>query len=183
VVTLAGERDTLGLWAGSGGVGAKLWMSVLTDLRNRGVKDVLFVVCAGLKGLPAVVGNVWPQEIVQACIIDLVSTTFRLTSPKYWDEIKRDTHQPSCSARHAISVSDSRRCVVSKTADSASMRDATPTLGCDMLPDIDPRFARTSDGQNLIAGRRNHTALLSNGNRIVNGRSNIDNRKGECYCS
>jgi hypothetical protein len=56
-VTLAGERDILGLWAGTGGEGAKFWMSVLTDLRNRGVKDVFFVVCDGLKGLPEVVGT------------------------------------------------------------------------------------------------------------------------------
>jgi putative transposase len=46
-VTLAGERDILGLWAGSGGEGAKFWMSVLTDLKNRGLHDVFFVVCDG----------------------------------------------------------------------------------------------------------------------------------------
>jgi transposase-like protein len=89
-VTLGGERDILGLWAGTGGEGAKFWMSVLTDLRNRGIKDVFFVVCDGLKGLPEVVGNVWPQAIVQTCIIHLIRNTFRLTSRKYWDEIKRD---------------------------------------------------------------------------------------------
>jgi len=89
-VTLGGERDILGLWAGTGGEGAKFWMSVLTDLRNRGVKDVFFVVCDGLKGLPDVVGNVWPQAIVQTCIIHLIRNTFRLTSRRYWDEIKRD---------------------------------------------------------------------------------------------
>ena len=50
----------MGLWAGTGGEGAKFWMSVLTDLRNRGVRDVFFVVCDGLKGLPDVVANVWP---------------------------------------------------------------------------------------------------------------------------
>jgi putative transposase len=89
-VTLAGERDILGLWAGQGGEGAKFWMAVLTDLRNRGVKDTFFVVCDGLKGLPEVVSNVWPQAIVQTCIIHLIRNTFRLTSRKYWDEIKRD---------------------------------------------------------------------------------------------
>jgi putative transposase len=89
-VTLAGERDILGLWAGTGGEGAKFWMSVLTDLRNRGIKDVFFVVCDGLKGLPEVVSNVWPHAIVQTCIIHLIRNTFRLTSRKYWDEIKRD---------------------------------------------------------------------------------------------
>jgi putative transposase len=89
-VTLAGERDILGLWAGTGGEGAKFWMAVLTDLKNRGVTDSFFVVCDGLKGLPEVVSNVWPQAIVQTCIIHLIRNTFRLTSRKYWDEIKRD---------------------------------------------------------------------------------------------
>ena len=56
-VSLAVEKDVLGLWAGTGGEGAKFWMSVLTDLRNRGVKDTFFVVCDGLKGLPEVVGE------------------------------------------------------------------------------------------------------------------------------
>jgi putative transposase len=79
-VSLAGEKDVLGLWAGTGGEGAKFWMAVLTDLRNRGVKDTFFVVCDGLKGLPEVVGNVWPQAIVQTCIIHLIRNTFRLAS-------------------------------------------------------------------------------------------------------
>jgi putative transposase len=88
-VTLDGERDILGLWAGSGGEGAKFWMSVLTDLRNRGVRDVFFVVCDGLKGLPEVVSNVWPQAIVQTCIVHLIRNTFRLASRRDWDALKR----------------------------------------------------------------------------------------------
>jgi hypothetical protein len=51
-VTLAGEKDILGLWAGTGGEGAKFWMSVLTDIRNRGTKDVFFLVCDGPQGAP-----------------------------------------------------------------------------------------------------------------------------------
>ena len=89
-VTLAGEKDILGLWAGTGGEGAKFWMSVLTDLRNRGVRDVFFVVCDGLKGLPEVVGNAWPQAIVQTCIVHLIRNTFRLASKRDWDALKRD---------------------------------------------------------------------------------------------
>ena len=89
-VSLAGDKDILGLWAGAGGEGAKFWMAVLTDLRNRGVKDSFFVVCDGLKGLPDVVATVWPRAIVQTCIIHLIRNTFRLTSRKYWDELKRD---------------------------------------------------------------------------------------------
>jgi putative transposase len=89
-VTLAGEKDVLGLWAGTGGEGAKFWMSVLTDIKNRGVRDTFFLVCDGLKGLPEVVGNVWPLTTVQTCIIHLIRNTFKLASKKDWDALKRD---------------------------------------------------------------------------------------------
>lgn len=89
-VTVDGRKDVLGLWAGAGGEGAKFWLSVLIDLKNRGVTDVFFVVCDGLKGLPDVVTNVWPQSIVQTCIIHLIRNTFRLTSRRDTDAVKRD---------------------------------------------------------------------------------------------
>ena len=90
-VDLAGHRDVLGLWAGhGGGESAKFWMSVLTDLRNRGVKDVFFIVCDGLKGLPDSVNAVFPQAIVQACVIHLIRATLRYASRKYWDQLARD---------------------------------------------------------------------------------------------
>jgi putative transposase len=69
-VTLDGERDILGLWAGQGGEGAKFWMAVLTDLKNRGVKDAFFAVCDGLTGLPEVIGQIWPQAMVQTSSIN-----------------------------------------------------------------------------------------------------------------
>jgi putative transposase len=89
-VTLDGRKDILGLWAGTGGEGAKFWMSVLLDMKNRGVRDVFFLVCDGLKGLPAVVANVWPQTTVQTCIIHLIRNTFRLASKRDQDALKRD---------------------------------------------------------------------------------------------
>ena len=68
-VDLAGRKDVLGLWAGhGGGETAKFWMSVLSELKNRGVADVFFVVCDGLKGLPDSVEAVFPQAVVQTCI-------------------------------------------------------------------------------------------------------------------
>src|SRR5580700_5253677 len=88
-VTLDGGKDILGLWAGSGGEGAKFWMAVLTEMRNRGVRDTFFVVCDGLKGLPEVVENAWPQAIVQTCIVHLIRNTFRLASRRDWDALKR----------------------------------------------------------------------------------------------
>ena len=90
-VDLDGHRDVLGLWAGhGGGESAKFWMNVLTDLKNRGVTDVFFVVCDGLKGLPDAVTAVFPAAIVQACVIHLIRATLRYASRKYWDQLARD---------------------------------------------------------------------------------------------
>jgi len=90
-VDLAGHKDILGMWAGDGdGESAKFWYAVLTDLKTRGVKDVFFVVCDGLKGLPDSVGAVFPAAIVQTCVIHLIRGTFRYVSRKYWDELSKD---------------------------------------------------------------------------------------------
>jgi putative transposase len=59
-------------------------MSVLTDIRNRGVKDVFFLVCDGLKGLPEVVANVWPLTTVQTCIIHYADLRVMPTSRREW---------------------------------------------------------------------------------------------------
>jgi putative transposase len=89
-VTLDGRKDVLGLWMGTGGEGAKFWLSVLMDLKNRGIADVFFLVCDGLKGLPDSVAAVWPKTIVQTCIIHLIRNTFRLVPRQKWDELKKD---------------------------------------------------------------------------------------------
>jgi transposase-like protein len=90
-VDLAGHKDVLGLWAGNGGgETAKFWMSVLAELKNRGVADVFFVVCDGLKGLPDSVEAIFPQATVQTCIIHLIRNTFRYASKKYWGQIAGD---------------------------------------------------------------------------------------------
>jgi putative transposase len=99
-VSVEGRKDVLGLWMGTGGEGAKFWLGVLTDLKNRGVKDVFFLVCDGLTGLPQVVEQVWPYTIVQTCVIHLIRNTFRLTSRKDWDAIKNDI-KPIYEAPHA----------------------------------------------------------------------------------
>jgi transposase-like protein len=58
-VTVNGERAILGLWAGDGSEGAKFWLQVLSELKNRGVADVCIAVCDGLKGLPDAINAVW----------------------------------------------------------------------------------------------------------------------------
>jgi transposase-like protein len=88
-VTVDGTRDILGLWAGDGGEGAKYWLQVLTEVRDRGVEDVCMVVCDGLKGLPDAIGTVWPQAVTQTCIVHLLRASFRYAGRQDWDKISR----------------------------------------------------------------------------------------------
>jgi transposase-like protein len=100
-VTVHGERDILGLWAGGGGEGAKFWLQVLTELKNRGVADVCIAVCDGLKGLPDAITTVWELAVVQACILHLIRNTFRFASRKYWDQIAHDLRPVYTAASEA----------------------------------------------------------------------------------
>jgi putative transposase len=90
-INLDGQRDILGLWVGpSGGEGAKQWMTMLTDLRNRGILDACIVCCDGLKGLPEAITAIWPNADVQTCVVHLVRNTLRYASKKYWAQIARE---------------------------------------------------------------------------------------------
>nr|WP_220818192.1 IS256 family transposase [Amycolatopsis echigonensis] len=89
-VNLAGERDVLGLWAGTGGEGAKHWAGVLAELRNRGVEDVMIVCCDGLKGLPEAINSAWPLADVQQCVVHLVRNSLKYSSRKYWGQITKE---------------------------------------------------------------------------------------------
>lgn len=88
-VTCEGHRDILGLWVGDGGEGAKYWLHVLTELKNRGVADVLMVVCDGLSGLPEAISTVWPRSITQTCVVHLLRNSFRYAGRQHWDAIAK----------------------------------------------------------------------------------------------
>jgi putative transposase len=89
-VTVDGERDILGLWAGTGGEGAKFWLHVLTEIKNRGVTDVCIVVCDGLSGLPEAIQATWSQALTQTCVIHLLRNSFRYASRRDWPAIAKD---------------------------------------------------------------------------------------------
>ena len=76
-VDIEGRKHVLGVWLGDGGEGAKFWLFVLTELRNRGIKDVIFVCCDGLKGLPDAIEATWPQASVQTCVVHLIRASVR----------------------------------------------------------------------------------------------------------
>jgi putative transposase len=80
-VDVEGRKHVLGIWIDTA-EGAKFWLRVITELRNRGVEDVLFVCCDGLKGLPEAIEAVWPQASVQTCVVHLVRGSLRFCSYK-----------------------------------------------------------------------------------------------------
>ncbi|MFE9139529.1 transposase [Streptomyces sp. NPDC007355] len=87
-VTTEGRRDILGLWAGDGGEGAKRWMHILTEIKIRGVNDVLMLVCDG-PGLPDAVETVLPRITVQTCVVHLLRNSFRYAARQDWDKIAK----------------------------------------------------------------------------------------------
>jgi putative transposase len=83
-IGLDGQKDVLGLWSSSN-EGAKFWLGVLTELRNRGVKEILIACVDGLKGFPQAIENVFPQAVVQLCIVHLVRASLNYVN---WKERK-----------------------------------------------------------------------------------------------
>ncbi len=63
---------------------------MLTEIKNRGVEDVLIAVCDGLKGLPESINTVWDKTVVQSCVIHLLRNTFRYAARQDWDAIAKD---------------------------------------------------------------------------------------------
>lgn len=79
-----GIKDVLGIWIDQA-EGAKFWLKICNELANRGVEDVLFVCCDGLKGLPDAIESVWPKALVQTCVVHLVRASTRYAG---WKERK-----------------------------------------------------------------------------------------------
>jgi transposase-like protein len=80
-ITASGEKDVLGLWIEQT-EGAKFWLKVMNDLRNRGVADILIAVVDGLKGFPEAINSVFPKAMVQTCIVHLIRNSLSFVSWK-----------------------------------------------------------------------------------------------------
>lgn len=107
-VDLEGERDVLGIYIDQA-EGARFWGRVLEDIRDRGVEDVLFFSIDGLKGFPEVINQIFPQSIIQRCIVHMIRTSLRYVSWKDYRAICRDlktiyTAANEKEARRALKV-------------------------------------------------------------------------------
>jgi len=88
-VTLEGGKEVLGLWT-SANEGAKFWLQVLTELNNRGVKDIFIACVDGLKGFPQAIETVFPQTTVQLCIVHMVRGSLNFVNWKQRQEVAAD---------------------------------------------------------------------------------------------
>lgn len=104
-VTLAGEKEVLGLWLAQS-EGAKFWLQVVTELKNRGVQDIFIACVDGLKGFPEAIEAVFPQTTVQLCIVHMVRHSLNYVAWK----------------RRAEVAADLKRIYTAATADEAEQR-------------------------------------------------------------
>ena len=88
-VTLDGDRDVLGMWFQET-EGAKFWMQVLTDLKQRGVRDILICCVDGLTGFPEAIEAIFPNTTVQTCIVHLIRRSLRYVPRREREQVARD---------------------------------------------------------------------------------------------
>jgi putative transposase len=88
-ITLDGQREVLGMWFQQT-EGAKFWMQVLTDLRHRGAQNILICCVYGLKGFPEAIEAVFPQTVVQTCIVHLIRHSLKYVPRRQYDQVVKD---------------------------------------------------------------------------------------------
>ena len=102
-LTMEGEKEVLGLWVEQT-EGAKFWLKVINELKNRGVQDVLIAVVDGLKGFPEAIATVFPETIVQTCIVHLIRNSLAFVS---WKD--RKIIMPDLKAIYRAETADAAR--------------------------------------------------------------------------
>jgi putative transposase len=88
-IDLEGKKEVLGLWIGES-EGAKFWLRVFTELKNRGVQDIFIACVDGLKGMPEAIKAVFPEVEIQLCIIHMIRNSFKYVSSKNSKEFVSD---------------------------------------------------------------------------------------------
>ena len=107
-ITMEGVKEVLGMWVAET-EGAKFWLQVVTELRNRGVQDIFIACVDGLKGFPEAIETVFPQAQVQLCIVHMVRNSLKYVSWKQRKEVAADLktiYQASTADQAEMSLSD-----------------------------------------------------------------------------
>jgi putative transposase len=88
-ITMDGQREVLGMWFQQT-EGAKFWMQVLSDLKQRGVRDILICCVDGLKGFPEAIEAIFPATTVQTCIVHLIRHSLKYVPRRQYDQVAKD---------------------------------------------------------------------------------------------
>jgi putative transposase len=174
-VTVDGHRDILGMWAGEhgDGEGAKFWLRVLTDIRNRGTQDVCIVVCDGLKGLPDAVATVWPKTVVQTCIVHLLRNSFKYASRKDWTAI--------AAALKPVYTAPSEQAALDRFAEFAAAWEqkypAIVRLWTNAWAEMVPFLAFHTEIRSIICTTNAIESLNARFRRAVNARGHFPNEQ------
>ena len=91
-VNMEGKKELLGMWI-AGNEGAKFWLHVITELKNRGIEDIFIACVDGLKGFPDAIAAVFPQTQVQLCIVHMIRNSMKYVSYKDRKELAADLKQ------------------------------------------------------------------------------------------
>ena len=91
-INLDGQKELLGMWLAEN-EGAKFWLNVLTELKNRGLNDILIACVDGLKGFPEAINAVYPETQIQLCIVHMVRNSLRFVAWKDYKAVTRDLKQ------------------------------------------------------------------------------------------
>jgi putative transposase len=173
-----GERDVLGLWVGDGGEGAKYWHQVLSELRNRGILDVLIVVCDGLKGLPDSIGDIWPLAIVQTCVLHLIRTTFRYASRADWEQLARDLRP----VYTAPSEQAAKACLEELAEKWGDRYPAVVKVWRDAWPDFTPFLSYSPEIRKVIYSTNAIESLHARMRRSIRARGHFPNEQAAMKC-
>lgn len=88
-INIEGQKELLGMWLAEN-EGAKFWLNVLTELKNRGLNDILIACVDGLKGFPDAINTVYPEARIQLCLVHMVRNSLRFVSWKGYKAVTRD---------------------------------------------------------------------------------------------
>lgn len=108
-VTEDGYKEILGIWVGENET-AKFWLSVLTDLKNRGVKDILIICSDGLEGIKQAIDSAYPKAVQQRCIVHLIRNSCRYLSYKDRKEFCRDLKTVYTASNQDTALSNLETC-------------------------------------------------------------------------
>jgi putative transposase len=179
-VTVNGERDILGLWAGEhgDGEGAKFWLRIFGEIKNRGVRDVLMLVCDGLKGLPEAVNSCWDQTIVQSCVVHLLRNSFRYASKRDWPELAKDLKP--------IYTAPSQQAALDRFAEFSDRWEkrypAIIRLWTDAWPEFVPFLAFDVEIRKIICTTNAIESINARLRRAVNARGHFPNEAAALKC-